>query len=257
MTDIKRAVHDQFSKTAANYRTSAVHAAGEDLAAIARLVAQDNAPIVLDAGCGAGHTAINAAPHSAQVIAFDLSAQMLEQVERLVGERGLSNVQTRQGDVENLPFEDATFDIVTSRYSAHHWPNPAVALSEIARVLKPGGRFILSDIVAAEEPTYDTFLQALELLRDPSHVRDHSISQWQKLYEAAGFHVDVVMTWMLPLNFDAWVKRIATPELNIAMLRSLYDNASEDVRHAFAIQPDYTFSIPGALFEGKLESMQR
>jgi cyclopropane fatty-acyl-phospholipid synthase-like methyltransferase len=93
MADIKQAVHDQFSKTAANYRTSTVHAAGEDLAAIARMVAQDNAPVVLDAGCGAGHTAINVAPHSAQVIAFDLSAQMLDQVQRLVAERGLSNVQ--------------------------------------------------------------------------------------------------------------------------------------------------------------------
>ena len=253
MADIKQAVHDQFSKTAANYRTSAVHAAGEDLAAIARLVAQDNAPVVLDAGCGAGHTAVNVAPHSAQVIAFDLSAQMLGQVERLAHERGLSNVQTRQGDVENLPFEDATFDIVTSRYSAHHWPNPGVALGEFARVLKPGGRFILRDIVAAEEPTYDTFLQALELLRDPSHVRDHSISQWRALYEAAGFQVDVVLTWMLPLNFDDWVRRMATPELNVAVLRQLYVNASEDVRRAFAIQPDYTFSIPGALFQGHLK----
>ena len=102
MSDIKQAVHDQFSKTADNYRTSTVHAAGEDLTAIARLVAQHNAPIVLDAGCGAGHTAINVAPHSAQVIAFDLSAQMLDQVQRLAGERGLSNVQTRQGDVETV-----------------------------------------------------------------------------------------------------------------------------------------------------------
>jgi len=251
MTDIKQAVHDQFSKTAANYRTSAVHAAGEDLTAIARLVAQDDAPVVLDAGCGAGHTAINVAPHSAEVIALDLSAQMLAQVERLAHERGLTNLGTRQGDVENLPFENATFDIVTSRYSAHHWPNPAQALREIARVLKSGGRFILSDIVAAEQPTYDTFLQALELLRDPSHVRDHRISEWQAMYEAAGFQVDVVMTWALPLNFDDWVVRMATPDLNIAMLKRLYEAASDDVRRAFAIQSDYGFSIPGALFEGR------
>jgi ubiquinone/menaquinone biosynthesis C-methylase UbiE len=251
MQDIKQAVHDQFSKTADNYRTSAVHAAGEDLNRIAELVAQGNAPHVLDAGCGAGHTALKVAPHSADVVAFDLSAQMLQQVERLASERGLSNVQTRQGDVENLPFEDATFDMVTSRYSAHHWPNPGKALSEIARVLKPGGRFILSDIVASEEPTLDTFLQALELLRDPSHVRDHSISQWKAFYEGAGFEVSVAFTWDLPLNFDEWVKRMSTHELNVAMLRRMYDTASEDVRRAFDIQPDYTFTIPGALFEGK------
>lgn len=252
MSDIKQAVHDQFSKTAEEYRVSAVHASGEDLNRIAELVATDSAPYVLDAGCGAGHTAIKVAPHSGQVVAFDLSAQMLAQVESLAAERGLTNVQTRQGDVENLPFEDATFDIVTSRLSAHHWPNPGRALSEIARVLKPGGRFILSDIVASEQPTFDTFLQALEVLRDPSHVRDHSESQWKTLYTAAGFTVQVVYTWGLPLNFNDWVKRMATPELNVAMLKRMYDTASEDVRGAFDIQPDYTFTIQGALFEGRL-----
>jgi ubiquinone/menaquinone biosynthesis C-methylase UbiE len=251
MSDIKQAVHDQFSKTAEQYRVSAVHASGEDLAKIAALVAQDSAPTVLDAGCGAGHTAIKVAPHSAEVIAFDLSAQMLAQVERLASERGMANVQTRQGDVENLPFEDATFDIVTSRLSAHHWPTPRKALSEIARVLKPGGRFILSDTIASEEPTFDTFLQALEVLRDPSHVRDHSESQWKTFFGEAGFEVQVAARWPIPLNFEDWVKRMATPELNVAMLRRMYDTASEDVRQAFDIQPDYTFTIQGALFEGK------
>jgi SAM-dependent methyltransferase len=163
----------------------------------------------------------------------------------------MANVQTINFDVENLPFEDATFDIVTSRLSTHHWPTPRRALSEIARVLKPGGRFILSDTIASEEPTFDTFLQALEVLRDPSHVRDHSESQWKAFFEEAGFDVQVAAHWPIQLNFEDWVKRMATPELNVAMLRRMYDTASEDVRGAFDIQPDYRFTIQAALFEGK------
>src|SRR5690606_27034909 len=148
MTDIKQSVQNQFGRVAENYRTSAVHAAGEDLQRIVQLVAAQPAQRALDAGCGAGHTAAAIAPHVGTVIALDFTPTMLEQVEQLAAERGLTNLTTRHGDVENLPFADASFDLVVSRYSAHHWPHPAVAVSEIARVLQPGGRFILSDITA-------------------------------------------------------------------------------------------------------------
>ncbi|HLV34308.1 MAG TPA: methyltransferase domain-containing protein [Spirillospora sp.] len=251
MADIKQSVQSQFGKVAENYRLSTVHAAGEDLQRIVQLIAEHPAQHALDAGCGAGHTAAAIAPYAEKVVAFDLTPLMLEQVEALAAERGLTNLTTKLGDIENLPFEDNSFDLVTSRYSAHHWPHPQTALNEIARVLQPGGRFIFSDIVAPDDPAHDTFLQAIELLRDPSHVRDHSIRQWQAIFAEAGFECEVVFTWLLPLNFDSWVARMATPPLNVEMLKVLYDGASSEIRAAMQIQPDYTFSIPGALFVGK------
>jgi SAM-dependent methyltransferase len=178
---------------------------------------------------------------------------MLEQVERLVMERGIQNVVTRQGDVENLPFDDASFDTVVSRYSAHHWPNPAKALSEFRRVLKPDGQFILSDIVAFPAPMLDTFLQAIELIRDPSHVRDYSVKQWLEMFNESGFKAEIPFEWMLPLNFDAWVTRMATPPTSITVLKALFDGAQTEVRSTMNIQSDYTFSIPGALFKGTLK----
>ena len=69
---------------------------------------------------------------------------MLSQVEQLAAEKGLANIRTEQGDVANMPFPDATFDLVASRYSAHHWPDPQQALYEFARVTKPGGVLVLS-----------------------------------------------------------------------------------------------------------------
>jgi SAM-dependent methyltransferase len=172
---------------------------------------------------------------------------MLAQVNSLAVERGLTNVETRQGDVEHLPFEDNTFDLVVSRYSAHHWPNPQGALRAIWRVLKPNGCFILSDTIASETPLLDTFLQTLEVLRDVSHVRDYRFSEWQQWLGEAGFESEVVFTFDIFLDFEDWVARMATPELNVQMLRSLYRSAPSEVQEYLKIQPNDDFTIYGGI----------
>lgn len=253
--NIQQHVQLQFGNVAANYRTSAVHAAGADLQQM--LVSARISPdsLVLDAGCGAGHTAMAFAPRAREVIAYDLTPSMLEQVEQLADERGVKNVSTQEGDVENLPFEDASFDLVVTRYSSHHWLHPEKALKEFRRVLKPDGQFIVSDIMASDNYAEDTFLQTLELLRDPSHVRDYSIAEWGRFLSDAQFDPKVVFTHQLSLHFDTWLKRIATPQQNAAMIKTLFNVISEDIKQSFAIPEtitdnDFYFVIPGAVITG-------
>jgi SAM-dependent methyltransferase len=177
---------------------------------------------------------------------------MLEQGRSLAAERGLANIAFQYGDVEQLPFPDASFDIVASRYSAHHYPHPQVALHEFARVLRPGGTLLLVDVVAPDDPTQDTFLNAIELLRDPSHVRDHAVAQWLAMAGAAGIAGTLLETWALRLEFEPWVARMRTPLAAVAQLKALFDGAPREVRAAMALasQDDYSFTIPVALLRG-------
>ncbi|MFO7634514.1 MAG: class I SAM-dependent methyltransferase [Caldilinea sp.] len=247
---VKTAVAQQFGAVADHYRTSAVHAGGEDLAQLVAAATLQGVERVLDAGCGAGHTALALAPGVAHVTAVDISAAMLAQGRQLAHARGLRNVSFEIGDVEALTFADGSFDLVTSRYSAHHWPHPQQALREFRRVLRRGGRLLLSDIVSWDEFVADTHLQTIELLRDPSHVRDHTTAQWLAMLAEAGFVAHIRYTWALRLQFDEWTQRMATPVESVALLRTLLTHAPAEVRTRLQVEPDCSFTLQGSLIEG-------
>lgn len=242
-------VSEQFGSTAASYLTSAVHAQGADLQDLAAYAAACPQAQVLDLGCGGGHASFAMAPHAAQVIAYDLSAQMLEVVGSAAAQRKLSNIKMQQGSADKLPFADAAFDLVCTRFSAHHWRNLPQAMQEAARVLRPGGRFIVIDTIAPADVLADTYLQSIELLRDTSHVRNVSASSWQKLMTQAGLHVGFSKTWKLALEFSSWVARMRTPPDHVAAIKSLWRAAPEEVRTYFRLADDCSFEIDTMLME--------
>jgi ubiquinone/menaquinone biosynthesis C-methylase UbiE len=251
MDDVKNSVQRQFTPVAANYATSAVHVGGPDLTAILDAAALRGDERVLDAGCGAGHTALAFAPRVAEVVGLDLTEAMLAQGRKLARQQERTNITFQRGDVEKLAFDDASFDLVTSRYSAHHYPHPLAALREFARVLKPGGSLLLVDVVSPDEPAQDTFLNAIELLRDPSHVRDHTIEQWLRMLAATGFTGEALGRWPLRLEFESWVARMNTPFLAITQIRTLIEGAPREIRAGLALDEGYSFSVPTALIRGQ------
>ncbi|AVJ16468.1 class I SAM-dependent methyltransferase [Serratia rhizosphaerae] len=236
------AVDRQFGAQASAYLTSAVHAQGNDLQRLGRLLAAHPQARVLDLGCGAGHASFTAAAQVSQVVAYDLSAQMLAVVAQAAQERGLSNIQTQQGVAESLPFADGDFDLVISRYSAHHWHDVGQALREVKRVLKPGGKAILMDVVSPGHPLLDIYLQTVEVLRDTSHVRNYAPGEWLSMLTAAGLRAEEVTSDRLPLEFSSWVARMRTPETLVAAIREFQRQVSDEVVSHFAIQPDGTFT---------------
>lgn len=236
-------VVQQFGPRAAAYASSPTHAAGPDLAAFQTILRDAPVERLLDLGCGGGHASFHAAPHAGAVVAYDLSADMLGTVAAGAVARGLSNIRTQQGRAEQLPFPDRNFDMVASRYSAHHWRQVPMALAEAARVLRPGGRMVMMDVFAPADPLLDTFLQTVEMVRDPSHVRDYSLAEWQALLQAAGLVPGEAETYRLRLEFQSWVDRIASPESHRPALRSLLAGAAAEVKQHFAVEADGSFTI--------------
>jgi SAM-dependent methyltransferase len=241
-------VNRQFGARAAAYLTSAVHAQGADLEALAALV-DNNAARVLDLGCGGGHVSFKVAPGAREVVAYDLSAEMLGVVAKAAAERGLTNLVTRQGVVERLPFEDQSFDYVLSRFSAHHWQDVEAALREAARVLKAGGTLGLVDSVTPGAPLLDTFLQSIELLRDPSHVRNYTRAEWDAIIARAGFKPGNVTAYQLRLDFASWVERMRTPKLQVDAIRALQRQMPETVERYFALGADGSFNLDVGFFQ--------
>lgn len=182
----------QFEVTATSYVDSPRHAAGDDLRRLVELADLRGDEHVLDVATGAGHTALAFAPHVADVVASDLTPRMLELAASLAAERGISNVHFVEAQAESLPFPSATFDVVTCRVAPHHFAEPQAFVRETARVLVPGGRFLLDDQMAPDDPELDEFVNRFERWRDPSHVRAYTPREWQAWMESAGLRVEVV-----------------------------------------------------------------
>ena len=222
---MKSLVQSQFGRAAADYATSDVHAKGESLARIVELAAPNADWQGLDVATGAGHTAIAFAPRVASMVASDITDEMLSEAARLARSRGLTNVATAKADALALPFDDASLDLVTCRLAAHHFPDLARFVSEVRRVLRPGGRFALVDNVAPDaallpDLTGEKIAEAIEAynafekLRDPSHGFAPPPETWIELISAAGMRVVAREQFGKELDFASWVARMrCTPEV--------------------------------------------
>ncbi len=242
-------VEEQFGGVANAYLASVVHSQGDDLAAVTEKLRTSPNAAVLDLGCGAGHLSFAVAPHVNSVTAYDLSPQMLELVRSEAERRDLSNITTRHGRAEELPFDDASFDWVCTRYSAHHWLDIHSAIREVRRILKPGGALIVIDICTPSSPLLDTHLQMIELLRDGSHVRNYSFAEWGAILAEQHFQIRAHQFWKLPLDFKAWVGRMRTSALYTDAIRSLLQNAPREVRDYFRVAEDGSFTPDALLIE--------
>lgn len=230
-------VEKQFGAHAAGYVTSPVHAKGASLQRLVELVRPEKHWQALDIATAAGHTALAFAPHVAQVTATDITAEMLVEAEKLARERGVTNITITRADAEQLPFTDGSFELVTCRIAAHHFPDVPRFVAEVWRVLKPGGAFALVDNISPDEISTPGFAadelrdaadnyNAFEKLRDPSHGRCLTTSEWRTLISSRGFTVEHVEQLSKEMDFGPWVERMGVAPEAVTHLDSMLANAS-------------------------------
>ena len=244
-------VQKQFGRTAAAYVESPNHARGEDLDRIVALATEHGGERVVDVGTGVGHTLRRVAPTFRSAIGVDATREMLEAGVGVLSGAAVTNALLVQADATALPIASGSADVVTSRLAAHHFSNADGAFREIARILRAGGLFVLVDNYAPDEPGLERFINQVETLRDPSHVRNYTVAGWRGLLERAGLRATVDSdTFVTKLTTENWLERSQTPPDRAEEVRRRLRTASTSAAATFQITPT-TFAVRKLILIGR------
>jgi ubiquinone/menaquinone biosynthesis C-methylase UbiE len=226
----KTLAQERFSRYADGYVTSQTHAQGAELDLLVDIAEPRTDWTALDVATGGGHTALRFGPLVARVIASDVTLKMLEKARALSQEKGLTNVTFKAADAERLPFKAGTLELVTCRIAPHHFDECARFVQEGARVLTSGGMLLVQDHVSPEDEEAARYIDRFERLRDPSHTRVYSRSEWVAMFEHSGLRIEGVRQVVKQHQLLPWAERQGcTPEV-IAHLVDMVDEAPESVR---------------------------
>ena len=235
VTDPLDATRKQWSSLAEAYLASPTHASGEDLDWLLELAAPDATEVALDVGTGVGHVLKRLASRTRLAVGADATPGMLEGARKQLEREKITNAVIVITAAEQLPFLDASFDLVTCRLAAHHFRDVHAAFREIHRVLRPGGRFVLSDNYAPDDEALDRFINTLETLRDATHVREHTVTGWRRVLEDAGLAVTDERRGTIHLETEPWLARSRTPDERAAKVRDMLRTAARAPRDTFGI----------------------
>jgi SAM-dependent methyltransferase len=206
---------EQFTRWAKPFAELPVHSEADGMARTLAAAKIEPGMRVLDVACGPGIVACAAALEAAHVTGIDLTPAMIEQARERQRSQGLTNLDWHLGDATRLPFADASFDVVLTRYSFHHMTAPAAALREMKRVCRKNGRVVVID--ATPSPETQAAYDRMEILRDGSHVSALTLDQLRALGREAGLAEQLIDGYRL----DALISALADEQDMPALARML------------------------------------
>ncbi len=239
---------EQFNRQAARYAVSVPHSRGDSLRILTEWASLGHYELGLDIATGPGFTAFAIAEFCDTIIVSDIADGMLDQARGIAAERGLRNVRFEAIDAHDIPYPDASLDLVTCRTAPHHFRDIGKFLSEVYRVLKPTGVFLLCDTTTSEDAQLAEWHQRVEAIRDPSHVAAPAPSEWRTLIADAGLAITHSTPTQVEMTFWDWVKRSGTPDNISDSLHQEFATASCEIKQEYGItnlpKNDFAFHWP-------------
>ena len=200
-------VQEEFARQGESFRDSPALAAVELTSRVAQALGEGHER-VLDIACGPGALLPTLAPCARTVVGVDLTFRALQ----LARETKPGSALLIRALSENLPFRPASFDAALLRLALHHFVEPSLALESARSVIRPGGRLVVLDLLAPEDPEARPLRDALERFRDPSHARLLSLEEMRRQLMGAGFAAPVETLWSQRREFSEWARIIHEPE---------------------------------------------
>jgi len=198
---------EQFTKQAVPFSTAPGIRDEEALRLLVEFTGAGPEDTVLDVACGPGLVVCALAAVVRHATGIDVTPAMIERARALAAEKGLANVAWQVGDVLPLPYPDGAFSLIVSRFAFHHFPEPRAVLAEMKRVCAPGGRVVLVDVAASEDPAKAAALNRMEKLRDPSHVRALTLAELQALFPDVGLPAPRAAFYQLKSELEGLLER--------------------------------------------------
>ncbi|MGN6253511.1 MAG: class I SAM-dependent methyltransferase [Solirubrobacterales bacterium] len=200
-------IRAEFTHQTESFARNRIATAAETLGVVVDLVPADSEASWLEVACGPAAISRALAAKVGRAQGVDLTPAMVEKAREEAAREGIENVEFTVGDATALEFGDASFDGAVTRFSFHHIPTPQRVLAEMARVVRPGGWVIVSDLLADEDADAQAWHQEIERLRDPSHWATPTPARLRAMGEAVGLELESERQIPVELDYEDWLAR--------------------------------------------------
>ena len=245
---------EQFNNQAKFYSSSKTFSTGESLDILSNLFNKKKFKSGLDIGTGAGFAAFELSKSCEKVEATDISEGMINEAKKIMKERKINNLNFNICSAEELNYSDKEFDIVTCRTAAHHFLDVEKFCSEVHRVLKDEGEFIIVDTITSDQIKLNNWHQEVELIRDKSHIKNLSLIEWKSILKISKFSFLDIIQSRVTMNLNDWMERSGTSDEDKKILKDKFQNSNEKIKRFFGVKilnNDISFYWPVGIFHLK------